>query len=198
MQTTLKRILYAAVLVAVAVGGYYGYKLSVKRDVVPLPSAQIAFVNLSRVNTEAQAVRHFKELIERQYKSFHEEILDREKQLQKQYEEIRDVEKKSPEKAKTLSAKKDDLDRQVTDLDKTLRARKDTLNKSFARIQEQIEGKIREIVTDVAKRRNLNLVFNATILDASVVLYGGSELDITDEVLRELNLKLPTVHLPSE
>ena len=198
MQTTLKRILYAAVLVAVAVGGYYGYKLSAKRDVVPLPSAQIAFVNLSRVNTEAQAVRHFKELIERQYKSFHEEILDREKQLQKQYEEIRDIEKKSPEKAKTLSAKKDDLDRQVTDLDKTLRARKDTLNKSFARIQEQIEGQIREIVTDVAKRRNLNLVFNATILDASVVLYGGSELDITDEVLRELNLKLPTVHLPSE
>ncbi len=198
MINPFRKILYGAFLVVVAVGGYYGYKLSVKRDVVPLPSAQIAFVNLSRVNTEAQAVRHFKELIERQYKSFHEEILDREKQLQKQYEEIRDIEKKSPEKAKTLSAKKDDLDRQVTDLDKTLRARKDTLNKSFARIQEQIEGQIREIVTDVAKRRNLNLVFNATILDASVVLYGGSELDITDEVLRELNLKLPTVHLPSE
>lgn len=198
MQTTLKRILYGAVLVAVAVGGYYGYKLSVKKDIIPLPTAQIAFVNLSRVNTEAQAVGHFKELIERQYKSFHEEILGREKQLQKQYEEIREIEKKSPEQAKTLSAKKDDLDRQVTDLDKTLRARKDTLNKSFARIQAQIEEKIREIVTDVAKRRNLNLVFNATILDASVVLYGGSELDITDEVLRELNLKLPTVHLPSE
>jgi len=177
---------------------YYGFKFYTRPNIMPLPRAQIAFVNLSRVNTEAQAVRHFKELIERQYKTFHDEILDKEKSLHTQYDQIREIEKKSPEKAKGLSAKKDDLDRQVTDLDKTLRARKDSLNKSFARIQEQIEGTIRDIVTDVAKRRNLNLVFNATILDASVVLYGGSELDITDEVLRELNLKLPTVHLPSE
>ncbi len=198
MINLLKKISYSVFFVGSIIGGYYGYKYYNKIEIMPLPSAQIAFVNLSRVNTEAQAVRHFKELIERQYKTFHEEILGREKQLQKQYEEIREIEKKSPELAKNLSAKKDDLDRQVTDLDKTLRARKDTLNKIFARIQEQIESKIREIVTDVAKRRNLNLVFNATILDASVVLYGGSELDITDEVLRELNLKLPTVHLPSE
>ncbi len=198
MRPVLKRLCYLVAVIILAGAGYSVYQLQMRIDVVPLPSAQIAFVNLSRVNTEAQAVHHFKELIERQYKTFHEEILGREKNLQKQYEEIREIEKKSPEQVKNLSAQKDDLDRQVTDLDKTLRARKDTLNKSFARIQEQIEGKIREIVTDVARRRNLNLVFNATILDASVVLYGGSELDITDEVLRELNLKLPTVHLPSE
>lgn len=198
MKLIFKKLIYALIAVAILGSSYYGYKQYTRPEIIPLPRAQIAFVNLSRVNTEAQAVRHFKELIERQYKTFHEEILDKEKKLQQQYEEIRAVEKQSPEKAKALKGAKDDLDRQVTDLDKTLRVRKDTLNKSFARIQEQIESTIREIVDDVAKRRKLNLVFNATILDASVVLYGGSELDITDEVLRELNLKLPTVHLPSE
>ena len=112
MLNLLKKIGYSILFIIVIAGGYYGYKHYNKIEIMPLPSAQIAFVNLSRVNTEAQAVHHFKELIERQYKTFHEEILDREKNLQKQYEEIREIEKKSPEQAKNLSAQKDDLDRQ--------------------------------------------------------------------------------------
>ncbi|WP_010297324.1 OmpH family outer membrane protein [Candidatus Odyssella thessalonicensis] len=164
---------------------------------VSVPSAQIGFVNLSRVKTEAQAMRHFRELIERQYKIFHEEILSKEKKLQAEYEEIRKLEKDTTETTKDLKAKKDNLDRQISELDKILRSRKESLNKSFAQIVEEIEQTIREIVNNVAKRRTLNLVFNATILDASVVLYGGPELDITDEVLEELNHRLPTVHLPS-
>ncbi|AIK95800.1 OmpH family outer membrane protein [Candidatus Odyssella acanthamoebae] len=198
MRTILKTSISIALVALIGAGIYYGKGLlNYSSSVIPVPHAQIAFVNLSRVNTEAQAVKQFKELIERQYKNFHEEILGQEKRLQAEYEKIHYLEKNNPEGAKDLKSKKDELDRQVSELDKILRSRKESLNKNFGHIQEEIEHTIREIVNNVAKRRGLNLVFNATILDASVVLYGGSELDITDEVLRELNHKLPTVHLPS-
>ncbi|MBW8310257.1 MAG: OmpH family outer membrane protein [Candidatus Paracaedibacteraceae bacterium] len=198
MKPVFKTSILLIVGALIGTGLYYGKTLLFSSSIIlPVPHAQIAFVNLSRVNTEAQAVKHFKELIERQYKNFHEEILGQEKKLQAEYEKIHYLEKNNPEQAKDLKSKKDDLDRQVSELDKILRDRKGSLNKSFGHIQEEIEHTIREIVTNVAKRRGLNLVFNATILDASVVLYGGSELDITDDVLRELNHKLPTVHLPS-
>ena len=198
MRLILKTSISIILVACIGVGIYYGKNLLTSpSSVIPVPHAQIAFVNLSRVNTEAQAVKQFKELIERQYKNFHEEILGQEKKLQAEYEKIHYLEKNNPEQAKDLKSKKDELDRQVSELDKILRDRKESLNKSFGHIQEEIEHTIREIVTNVAKRRGLNLVFNATILDASVVLYGGAELDITDEVLRELNHKLPTVHLPS-
>lgn len=198
MKTIQKIALFLGTIAVISVGTYYSYRcIRITQPLIPAPYTQIAFVNLSRVNTEAQAVKHFKELIERQYKNFHEEILAKEKNLQIEYNKIHQLEKANPEQAKELKKQKDILDRQVSDLDKTLRDRKESLNKSFAHIQEEIEQTIRDIVNDVAKKRGLNLVFNATILDASVVLYGGSELDITDEVLQELNHKLPTVHLPA-
>lgn len=198
MSKNLKLFIFVVLAALIGGGIYYTATQPGKRiNTIPVPHAQIGFVNLSRLNTEAQAFRHFKELIERQYKNFHEEILGKEKKLQAEYEKIRKIEQGKSESPQELKKQKDELDRQVSELDKILRSRKESLNKSFAQIQEEIENTIREIVTEIAKRRNLNLVFNATILDASVVLYGGAELDITSEVLQELNHKLPTVHLPS-
>lgn len=198
MRKSFKIVLFSILLIGIGTSVYQTKKyIKHESHTAPVPTAHIAFVNLTRLNTEAKAFIQFKELIKRQYNSFHEEILSKEKKLQSEYEEIRQIEKNHPEQAKELKTKKDDLDHQVSDLDKILKSRKESLNKSFDHIREEIELAIRDIVTQVAKRRGFNLVFNATILDASVVLYGGSELDITDEVLQELNHKLPTVHLPS-
>jgi Skp family chaperone for outer membrane proteins len=198
MQKFFKISALVGLFVVMGGGIYYGVSFFTPHSsAIPVPSAQIGFVNLNRVNTEAQAVKQFKDLIERQYKNFHDEILEKEKALQAEYERIHQIEKEIPEPPQELKQQKDDLDRQISELDKILRSRKESLNKGFTEIQEEIERAIRDIVNDVAKRRGLNLVFNATILDASVVLYGGAELDITDEILQELNHKLPTVHLPS-
>lgn len=192
-----KIITILALVISTVTCGVYLWKNHKSVVLREQPTAQIAIVNLSRIRNEAQSFIKFKELIERQYKIFHNEISNTQNELRKKYQEIKELEKTAKKPATELQKRKDDLDHQVAELDKQVRTRKDKLSESFSIITSEIETTIRKIVNNIAHSKHLNLVFNATILDASVVLYSGEELDITDEVLQELDKQLPTVHLPS-
>lgn len=193
-----KTFLIASLLAIIAiVGSALLWKKYYSKTLKAQPAAQIAIVNLSRIRNEALAFVKFKELIERQYKSFHTEIIAKQNELRKKYQEVKNLEKVTKKPASELQKHKEELDQNVAELDQQVRNRKEKLSESFAIISGEIEETIRSIVNSIAHARKLNLIFNATILEASVVLYSGEELDITDEVLQELNTQLPTVHLPS-
>lgn len=157
----------------------------------------IAIVNLSKIRSEAKAFANFRDLIERQYKIFHTEIIEKENQLRNRYGKIKLLENNTASSDPSLKEQKDRLDKEVQQLEKTIKQRKERLNQDFEIVNQEIENKLQEIVTRIAHDRHLNLILNATIMDASVVLHGGKELDISEEVISKLNKELPTVHLPS-
>lgn len=62
------------------------------------------------------------------------------------------------------------------------------LNKSTAEALDTIQKSLIEIVKQVAAEKKLNLV-----ISSAQVLYSDASLDITDEVLKRLDAKLPSV-----
>lgn len=167
------------------------------RSAAPIPTPQISIgvVNLSIIRNEGLVFKSLKELLDTQYKAYHSEFLHEEDNLRKNYDEIKRLESAGKKSTAELQKRRSELDQKVVELEKNIREKRDKLNTNLAAIRNEIEQTIHEIVIDVSKKRNLNLVFNATILDAPVLLYGGKELDITPEILEELDKRLPKVHL---
>jgi outer membrane protein len=62
------------------------------------------------------------------------------------------------------------------------------LDKAFSGALEQIQTTVGTIVKEVAAEKKMNAV-----LSSSQVLYSEAGMDITDEVLKRLDTKLPTV-----
>lgn len=162
---------------------------------LPAPNISIGIVNLSVIRNEGLVFKSFKELIDAQYKAYHSEFLQEEDSLRKNYDEIKRLESTGKKSTAELQKRRSELDQKVAEVEKNIREKREKLNTSLAVIKDEIEQTIQEIVIDVSKKRNLNLVFNATILDAPVLLYGGQELDITPDILEELDKRLPKVHL---
>lgn len=162
---------------------------------LPTPQVSIGVVNLSVIRNEGLVFKSFKELIDTQYKTYHTEFLHQEDNLRKNYDEIKRLESTGKKQTAELQKLRSELDQRVLELEKNIREKREKLNTNLAELRNEIEQAIHEIIIEVSKKRNLNLVFNATILDAPVLLYGGKELDITPEILEELDKKLPAVHL---
>ncbi len=167
-----------------------------KKPISSPPPIAVGIVNLSVIRNEALVFKNFTDLINKQYKSFHSELLSQETDIRKSYNEVKHIENTSKTSSPELQKRRSEIDQKVSELEKNIRDKKDKLNASLASLKSKIDQTIQEIIVQVAEKRHLNLVFNATILDAPVVLYGGKELDITPEIIENLDQKLPTVQLP--
>jgi outer membrane protein len=167
-----------------------------KPIISPPPPIAVGIVNLSIIRNEALVFKKFTDLINTQYKSFHSELLSQENDLRKNYDEVKHIESTNKTSNPELQKRRSEIDQKVSELEKNIRDKKDKLNSSLASLKGKIDQTIQEIIIDVSEKHHLNLVFNATILDAPVVLYGGKELDITPEIIENLDQRLPTVQLP--
>lgn len=160
------------------------------------PQIAVGIVNISIIRNEALVFKSFKELANTQYKSFHSDILAQETVIRENYAQIKQLENTSKKQTAELQQRRSDLDKKVSELEKSARDKKELFNDWLRSVTNEIEQTIQEIIIQVAHKRQLNLVFNATILDAPVVLYGGKELDITPYVLEDLDKRLPEIKRP--
>lgn len=203
MKTFPRYQIFIAAGVAALAGALIAFSVLVFMGKIPLygvstPSPKsfplsVGIVNLSRVKNEAFAFQNFKTLIENRYAAFHDEIRDQELKLRKEYDTLQG--NQSTEKAPTpeFLKKKEEFDKRVAEMDAIVRQRKEQLNNEFSLISAQIEDKLKMIIEKLGQTQNLNLILNATILDATVVLYGGKDIDMTDEVIQILNKEMPTI-----
>ena len=66
------------------------------------------------------------------------------------------------------------------------------LNKQFAQINQIIKEHLKEIVDEIAKEKNITMIFNKVL-----TLYSEQSLDITNEVIERLNKKLKFIDFRS-
>jgi Skp family chaperone for outer membrane proteins len=90
--------------------------------------------------------------------------------------------------AEQLNQKGRDFQQKVNELDKSVQGKRQALERSNAEALEKIQGAMLKIITDIAKDRKANLVFQRSEL----VLFDQS-FDVTDEVLQKLDEQLPTL-----
>jgi outer membrane protein len=122
------------------------------------------------------------------------------KEMSKQDEALRHEREALQQQASSLSPdalnqKKQELQQKLSEFDKNVQSKRQALERSDAEASEKIQTVIRDIVTEMATERKVNLVFQSTRL----VMFSPG-FDMTDTVLQKLDERLPslTVNLVEE
>ncbi len=149
---------------------------------------KIAVLNIQEIMRESLAAKSVKATLENQQKSFQSEMTKKEQDLQAK-------EKKLSEQRSVLSQEEfekrvKDFRSQATTAQREVQAKKAKLDKAFADALADIQKSVMDIVSEKAKEKQIQIV-----VPTSQLLYAEPTLDITDEVLTQLNKRLPKVQV---
>lgn len=150
--------------------------------------AKIAVLNIQEIMRESLAAKSVKTTLENQQKSFQSEMTKKEQDLQAK-------EKKLAEQRAVLSQEEfekrvKEFRTQATGAQREVQAKKARLDKAFADALAEIQKSVMDIVSEKAKAEQIQMV-----VPTSQLLYADPTLDITDEVLTQLNKRLPKVQV---
>ena len=83
------------------------------------------------------------------------------------------------------------LKEEVFQTQKNYKEERSLLNKSFQKIQKGIKDLLAQVIKDVSKKRNINVVF----LKENVFLFNDPSIDLTNEVLDLFNKKTKSMSI---
>lgn len=147
-------------------------------------SNTLATVNIQRIMHDSTAAQNVRDQLEGKQKTFQAEITKKQDDLQK---EQRDLDKKRSVLSKdAFEEKARAFRKKVTDAQKEMQSKKALLDNAFSRSLGEIQKVVTDSIADIAKEKGFVMA-----IPTSEILYGDSKLDITDEVLKRLNQKLP-------
>jgi Skp family chaperone for outer membrane proteins len=147
------------------------------------PFVVVDILLVLRDSTAAQGIRG---QFEKQRTAFQAEIAKQEKDLRAADEELaRQRAILSPE---AFAQKRRELERKVGEAQQAAQGKRRKLDQAFNEAMQQVERKVFEVVAEIASERDYKLA-----LHKAQVVVVQTALEITPEVLRRVNQKLPTV-----
>lgn len=153
-----------------------------------LPPAGTAIVvaDVVAILRDAQAVQGIRTQIERQRNTYQAE-------LQKQENELRNADQELAKQRPLLSPeafaqKRRELEKRVSDAQQSVQDRRRNLDTGFNSGMQKVNDAMVQVIGEIVTEKNYQIV-----LTKSQVVIVQTALDITPEVLRRLNRKLPTV-----
>lgn len=151
---------------------------------VPAPSIAVLDVQLiMRDSTAAAGVRSQMEKFQQQFQT---EIGAQENALRQADQEL--AQKKAVLSQEAFQQQAQEFQKKVTALGELVQKRKKQLDDAYGASMKQIQDALMEIVNQQMRESNVNVV-----LPRSMVVEVSKEMDITQETLKRLNQKLPSV-----
>lgn len=148
--------------------------------------SSIGVVNVAKIMQTSKAATSVRSQLQTKQKSFQGELDAKEKALLAEDQSL--VKQKDSTEKAAFEKKVKDFREKAANEQRDVQAKKAALDKSFAAALEEIQKNVLDITKQVAAEKKLNLV-----VSSAQVLYTDTSLDITDEVLKRLDAKLPTV-----
>ncbi len=150
----------------------------VSASAMALAETSVAFVEVSRVMKDAPQVAAVRESLKKEFSRRDEELVAQQQQIKRLEEKLnRDGAIMSEAEAKRL-------ERDIISRSRKLKNEQGAFQEDLALRQNEELGKLRkviaEVIADVAKRENLDLVFE------SGVVFASEAVNITGKVLKEL------------
>lgn len=149
---------------------------------------KIAVLNIQEIMRESLAAKSVKGTLENQQKSFQSEMVKKEQDLQKKEKDL--AQQKSVLSPEEFEKRVKDFRLQATSAQKEVQTKKAKLDKAFADALGEIQKAVVDIVGEQAKAKQLEAVF-----PTSQLLFAAPSLDITADVLAQLNKRLPKVQV---
>jgi Skp family chaperone for outer membrane proteins len=149
----------------------------------------VAVVDIQRVMRESAAAKSIQGQIEKLRASYQKEITKQENDLRNAEQELnRQRTLVSPD---AFNERRRQFEQKVGHLQRDVQNRKRELDKSFSTAMRTVETSLREVIEQLVTERRLSLV-----LIKSQTIYNAPEFEMTDEVMKRLNAKLPSVKVP--
>ncbi|MDX2094542.1 MAG: OmpH family outer membrane protein [Alphaproteobacteria bacterium] len=143
-------------------------------------------VNVAKIMQSSKAATSVRTQLQAKQKSFQAELDAKEKELLNEDQAL--VKQKDMADKAAFEKKVKDFRAKAANEQREVQSKKAQLDKSFAGALDEIQKTVFEIVKQVAAEKKLNLV-----VSSSQVLYADPALDITEDVLKRLDTKLPSV-----
>ncbi len=180
------RRLGLAVILVVQAAAFLWFGPSTTAVADPLPPTVAAVVDYQRVLQEAAASKSIAEQMDVRREAYHNEI---EQQQQSLIEAERELAKqRSVLSQEAVNAKQKELEEEVQALRSLTEKRRQQLEQVSAEALSKVEVAMFEVLTNLAEDRGLNV-----ILPTSQVLFFSRQIDLTDEVLAQLDATLSEV-----
>jgi outer membrane protein len=175
-----------AALVALAILGCLPGRPSAQQ----LPTAVAAVIDYQQVLRDARAARSIREQIEVRRKAYQEEISAQEERLREAEQEL--AKQRSLLAPEAFAEKRREFEKDVAEVQRLVQERRRELDRISAVALNEVKQALIDIVTDLAEKRGFNLV-----LPSSEVLFFARRIDLTEEVMAELDARLPEVDVPT-
>jgi outer membrane protein len=157
----------------------------------PLPPAVGAVIDYQRVLREAKAAKSIREQIEARRKLYQDQIAKEEQKLNDADKEL--AKQRAVLSAEAFNGKRQEFQKKVGTVQRMVQERRRTLDQVSSSALNQVRNAMIEIVSDLSEERGFNLV-----LPSSAVLLFSPQIDLTQEVIKRLDGKLPSVKVPEK
>jgi outer membrane protein len=151
-----------------------------------LPPTVAAVIDYQRILRDAAAARSIREQIESRRKAYQGEISKEEQRLYEADKEF--AKQRSLLTPEAFAEKRRAFEEDVNEVQRLVQQRRRELDRVAEVALNEVKTALIEIVTGIAEERGFNLV-----LPSSEVLFFARKIDLTEEVLAQLDARLPDV-----
>lgn len=142
---------------------------------------KMATVDVTRVLNESKEAKEKK-------KDLDERTLEAKKSLDQRGNALKALEKKVKDSSASGNAKESEqLRTEVRDFQRAVKDAEEDLKKDFLKFNKDLTEKALKLMVEYAKRNNLDLVLDKSERNKGPVLFGSAALDITEEIIAEMN-----------
>ena len=149
---------------------------------------RLAVVNIDKVLRDAKATERVRELLDDKREEFQNDFATREASLLRIERELQT--KRTILSEEAYRAEVNQFQNEVSAIQKEIQFKRQALDKAFQEAQEEIRSLAAEIVAEIAGNQQLDVVLNK-----SATLVFRQDLDITEEVIIQLNERTKNARL---
>jgi outer membrane protein len=148
----------------------------------------IITVDVQQILRDSLVAKDVQAQMDQRTERYTKEVTDQENDLQKTQNELEH--ERTTLKPDAFNARMRDFQQRYDTLDKRVQATRQALQQSYNDAMTKVENTALQIIADIAAERKANLV-----VAKAAVLFEASDLDITQDVIKRLDAKLPQVQL---
>lgn len=148
----------------------------------------IAILDMERILRDSKAAATLRQEVDRQRQAHQTTLREQENALRTADQEL--ARQRAVLSAESFTAKRKELQEQAVNLQQEFVSRQKEMEVLFGRGIGQVRNALAQVAKEIADERGINLI----LLKATIVL-ASRDLDITEEALKRLDERLPSVDL---
>lgn len=152
----------------------------------PLPTPVIAVVDVEKIRENATAAKSVRDQLVKQQSTYQDDIAKTENDLRNAEQDLN--KQRTVLSPEAFNQRRQQFEQRVAEFQRSVQARRKQLDDAYKNSMVQVNKVVVEVIQEVAAARGASLM-----LPRSQIILSHPAMEVTDEVLDQVNRKLPTV-----